>query len=211
MGALAPARGGFCLRTGVSTLPASADCPEWLCPGWVRGYCPCQHFYVMPQDICHPQGDSWTASRGGNSSTPVLGSLRRRAGGPKVGCLLASRAPPPNLCDQLGPLRRSPQDPEEGGFHLRHKGFRLHPGEMLRAGGKMHSHHEDSSEGFASSQNGPGAAGSQGTGLGPWVQRSGLGGLHSPATFPEHKSTVPPARRGALEGRVALFDHFHPY
>lgn len=67
---------------------------------------------------------------------PVLGSLRRRAGGPKVGCLLASRAPPPNLCDRLGPLRRSPQDPEEGGFHLRHKGFRLHPGEMLRAGGK---------------------------------------------------------------------------
>lgn len=41
---------------------------------------------------------------------PVLGSLRRQAGGPKVGCLLASHASPSNLCNQLEPLLRSPQD-----------------------------------------------------------------------------------------------------
>lgn len=36
------------------------------------GLCPTQPFLMMPQDTSHPQGDSWTANRGGSPSIPVL-------------------------------------------------------------------------------------------------------------------------------------------
>lgn len=106
----------------------------------------------------------------------------------------------------MGPLLRSPQDPERDRFHLQHNGFQLDPGEARRGGKRCLPGRN--AEGFASSQDSPRASGGPDAGFGHWVQRTGVGGFHPPITFPWHMSRIPSAVVGTWR-RVALFNHFN--